>query len=131
MFNKESIKCTKEDRFYYYDVDNEGYIGNIRSKKLGVIYNDIVKRLKNEHNEVYKLLDYFKIDMSLSVHDLFSDSWESLICFYNKGDNEGFYFHIGTMYMSKYRQLMIGKTLYEDRETANKINNILCNILGV
>lgn len=128
------IKETKIDLYTIYDITTNSYCINERPRLLKDIFKDVETELK-KNTEVWELLDYFDMQYKTEETELetklmiFPFRW--IACYYVKGSNEGFYFHVDVIHEGKRELIFLGKTLSESRTEAEKIQNALARILEV
>jgi len=126
---------TKTDLFTTYDVTEDWLCVNERGRTYGDIEADIIRKMKEEHLEAWEMLDYFGLDYDYRRHhkgDCFPTSWNFIACYYVKGGNEGFYFHVDLIAMGGERKMIfLGKTLSESRSDAEVIQNALSRVFEV
>ena len=119
-----TIVRQNEDRYSTWDVDSKGYVRNEQPKMAQEVFNSIVEDFKTSYPLIWDTLDYFNCDI-IGIFPAYH--WLSI--FYVTGGSEGYYFHIEAIQGKERKLLFLGKTLYEDIDTALEIQNALCRIL--
>lgn len=130
---KAIIKEQREDAFSRYDVTYEGYIINETAKTRGEVYQWMVSELRTNHADIWELFDYISLDRDY-VTDTEKKAWpinDRIAVFYVRGGSEGFYFHIEALRDGRHELLILGKTLSESRNDAERVQNTLARIFEV
>lgn len=132
---KEQLLETKTDLFTTYDVTEDWLCVNERGRTYGDIEADIIRKMKEEHLEAWKMLDYFGLEYDYRRQrkgDYFPVQWKWIACYYVKGGSEGYYFHVDLIDSDGKRDLIfLGKTLSESRSDAEVIQNALSRVFEV
>ena len=96
-------------------------------------YDALIEYLKtvplDDEYTVEGILDYLSCHAGWSEMHKQIPKFRWIYCWFTRGGNEGYYFHIESAFFDKTSQLFLAKTLSGDLEIALKINTAICRFI--
>ncbi len=117
-----------------YEVTDKGYCINERGNKLLDIFDEVLEKLKKDHPDLFKDMDYFNIFPSFEKDAVFPVERGWLKIFYVTGGSEGYYVHVetkakeevSTKQYEKNDLYFLAKTLREDEAGISWAEKMVC-----
>jgi len=119
------VTATKHDLYSTFDVTDQGYIINERSRKLRDVFKDVYDTLKRDYPDLAKDIEYFSIFPTLTRERPFPLGARIAI-FYVEGSSEGYYVHVEAHDGETRELLFLGKTLLEGESGISWAEQMVC-----